>query len=266
MKFLFNPSVDSIDDVPSDFRALYEEGEGGKHVLKSDEFSKNAISAISGLSNALTASRAEARDLKTKSKGIDLSPLSEYGDSPESIAEKFAEALTEAGKGKKSAEDIERQVTKIKADLATDYETKLLKATERGDGFKGQLYTHLVTSEAMTALAEAGSIKAELALPFVAGQVKVSESEDGQFGVHVVDKAGDLRYSGSTSAPMSVKELVAEMKADKEFAPLWKSEAREGGGAPPEPRPKRQSGNDDSEKSPLDKINAGLAARKKKGR
>ena len=45
MKFLFNPSVDNIDDVPEDFRALYEEGEDDKHVLKSDDFSKSAISA-----------------------------------------------------------------------------------------------------------------------------------------------------------------------------------------------------------------------------
>lgn len=262
MKFTFDQSVDDIKKVPSDFRALYEEGEDGKHVLKSDDFSKSAISAVSGLSNALTASRAEARDLKTKNKPIDLSALSEYGDSPESIAEAFTSRLTEAGKGKKSQEDIDRQVTKIKVDLSKEYETKLEASTERGNTFKAQLYSHLVTSQATVALAEAGAINTELALPFVQGQVKVSEGDDGKFLVHVVDKAGDPRYSGATSAPMSVKELVAEIKSNNEFAPLFKSEASSGGGSPPDKRFVRKS-DDGSDKTPLDKINAGIEARRR---
>lgn len=263
MEFNFDPTVDSIDTVPSDFRGLYEEVEGGKFVFKSDEFSKSMISLATGLNTALKASRAEARALKGKS--VDLSALADYGDSPEAIAEAFTSKLAEAGKGKKSQEDIDRQVTKIKADLAQEYETKLETSTSRGDNFKSQLYTHLVTSEAKTALAEAGAINSELALPFVQGQVKVSEGENGKFMVHVVDKTGDPRYSGVTSSPMSVKELVAEIKSNKEFAPLFKSESSSGGGTTPEVRMARQTV-DDADKKPVDKIRAGIEARRRNKR
>jgi len=264
VKFDFQAAIDNIDDVPGDFRSLYEEGEEGKHVLKSDDFSKSAIAAITGLNTALKASRAEVSALKTKHKDVDLSPLSEYGDSPESIVERFNEMLAEAGKGKKSTEEIERQVSKIKADLATDYEAKLTAATQRGDTLKGQLYAHLVTSEAKSALASAGVIDVDLALPFVQNRVKVSE-EDGQFKVFVVDDTGDPRYSGVTASPMSVKELVAEIKSQERFAPLFRSESRDGGGTPPDRRPKPRQGGDAGEKTAHDKIKAGIEARRRRG-
>lgn len=259
MEFDFPQSVPKIEEVPKDFQALYEAGEDDKHVLKSDDFSKSAISAVAGLNHSLKASRAEVKDLKTQKKPVDLSALKDYGDTPEKIAEKFKEQLTEAGKGKQSQEDINRQVTKIKGDLSKEYETKLETAKTEKQTLRDQLYAHLVTSEAKTALAEAGAIDSDLALPFIKQQVKVSEA-DGRFSVHVVDKAGDPRYSGSTSSPLSVKELVAELKLNEKYGQLFRSEAPGGGGTPPGgPTPKK---GDDKDKAPIDKIKDGLAKRR----
>jgi hypothetical protein len=58
--------------------------------------------------------------------------------------------------------------------------------------------------------------------------------------VHVVDKAGDIRYSGVTGAPMSIKELVAEMKGHDRYAKLFASEAASGAG--PTRRPTASGG------------------------
>ena len=264
MKFEFNPTVDKIGDVPSDFRALYEAGSGdneGKFTLKGDDFSKAAISAVVGLNTALKASRAEAIDLKTK-KSVDLSALKSYGETPEAVAEKFTEMLTEAGKGKKSQEEIERQVSKIKTDLATEYEVKLTTAKNEKQTLRDQLYSHLVTSEAKTALAEAGAIDSSLALPFIQQQVKVTEADDGKFLVHVVDQTGDTRYSGATSSPMAVKELVAEMKGQDKYGPLFKSEALSGGAVKPNEQ-HRKPNTSGEEKTSQQKIADGIAARRK---
>jgi len=232
MEFQFIPEVASLDAVPQDFQGLYSEGEGGKYVLRTDDDGvKSAVSAITGLSKALKVARAEAQGWKGKS--VDLSALAEYGDTPESILEGFQNTLAEATKGKKTQEDFQRQVEKIKSDLGSEYAQKIEAEQKRAEALKNQLHSILVTGEARSALAEAGAIDTDLALPFLTQQVKVSE-EDGKFQVMVVDHAGDPRYSGVTGAPMSVKELVAEMKGQEKFGPLFKSDQRSGGGTKPD--------------------------------
>jgi len=256
MEFQFNPTVENIDSVPQDFRGLYAENEGGGYTLRSeDEGVKSAVSAITGLAKSLKVARAEAQGWKGKS--VDLSALAEYGDSPEAILEGFQATLADASKGKKTQEDFLRQIEKVKADLGNEYSQKVQAEQQRAEALKNQLYNHLVTSEARAALAEAGAIDADLALPFLSQQVKVSE-ESGQFAVNVVDQAGDPRYSGVTGAPMSVNELVKEMKATEKFGPLFKSDQKSGSGAPAEGQ-RRAPARNQADMSPTDKIAAGLA-------
>jgi len=256
MEFEFQRSVESIDKVPQDFQGLYVEAEdSGGFILRTDDPAvTSAVAAITGLNKSLKAARGEVKNLK--GQRVDLSPLSEYGESPEEIAERFKEQLADAAKGKKTQEDFQRQVEKIKADLGSEYGQKIEAEQQRSEALKGQLHGILVTGEAKSALAEAGSIDADLALPFLTQQVKVAE-EDGKFQVMVVDQAGDPRYSGITGAPMSVKELVQEMKGQEKFGPLFKSDQRSGSGAPAEGR--RRTGQPKGDMSSTDKIAAGLA-------
>lgn len=262
MEFDFseNTSVADINSVPQDFRGLYVEGDDGKFTLGSDnEGIKSAVAAVTRLNQALKASRAESK--AAKGKQIDLSSLSEYGDTPETIAETFNTRVTElndALKKKPDADALQRQVEKIKHDLAEAHAGELRAKDARADALTGQLHTILVTNEAKTALAEAGAIDSELAEPFINKQVKVAE-EDGKFSVNVIDAAGDIRYSGVTGAPMTIKELVEEMKQQDKFGPLFKSEAPGGGGKPPLGSPKPgQGGTNTSQLSSIDKISAGL--------
>jgi len=261
MEFDFSPTVESIESVPQDFRGLYAE-QDGKHVLRTDDDAvKAAVSAITGLNRSLKAARGEVKTLKTNK--VDLSPLSEYGDSPDTILERFNETLADATKGNKTKEEFARQIEKVKGDLGSEYASKIEAANQRAEALQGQLHSILVTGEAKSALADAGAIDAELALPFLERQVKVAE-EDGKFQVLVVDSAGDPRYSGVTGAPMSLKELVAEMKGQDKFGPLFKSGAGQGGGTPADGArraPQRQVAEGDM--TPKQKIAAGIEARKR---
>lgn len=256
MEFQFNQTVDSIESVPQDFRGLYVE-QDGKHVLSDDPAVKSAVSAITGLNRSLKAARGEAKELKGRQ--IDLSGLSEYGDSPDAILQGFQDTLADATKGKKSQEDFQRQVAKVKEDLGQAHQAELLKSNTRAEALTGQLHSILVTGAARNALAEAGAIDSDLALPFLATQIKVTE-EAGKFAVNVVDGTGDPRYSGTTGAPMSVTELVAEMKGQEKYGPLFKSDKASGAGTKPNQQRQSMQKNSD-EMSPKDKIKAGLEAR-----
>jgi hypothetical protein len=256
MEFQFNPTVETLDNVPQDFRGLYAESESGGYQLRSDdEGVKSAVSAITGLAKSLKAARAEAQGWKGKS--VDLGQLAEYGETPEAILEAFNEKLNEAVKGKKTQEDFLRQVEKVKSDLGAEYAQKIEAEQARAEALKNQLHGILVTGEARSALAEAGAIDADLALPFLSQQVRVAE-EDGKFQVLVVDQAGDPRYSGVTGAPMSVKELVMEMKGQEKFGPLFKSESKSGAGTPAAGQ-RRAPAPGGENMSSTDKIAAGLA-------
>lgn len=264
MEFDFSQhtEVTDLNSVPEDFRGLYaetEEGSGQFKLASDNPGVKSAVAAVTRLNQALKASRAEAK--AAKGQKIDLSPLADFGDTPEAIAEGVNAKLAELNDSlkKKGGEDLQRQVEKIKHDLAQAHAKEIQGRDARVEALTGQLHNLLVTNEATSALSEAGVIDADLAIPFVTKQVKVAE-QDGKFTVSVTDDAGDVRYSGVTGAPMTIKELVAEMKGKEKFGPLFKSEAPSGGGTPPGSQPKPgQFGKDTSQLSAIDKISQGIA-------
>lgn len=262
MEFDFSTSttVDKLDGVPADFHGLYKQGQDGKYSLDSDHAGvKSAVAAVTRLNTALKASRAEAK--AAKGTKVDLTALAEFGDTPETILTGFQTKLTEVNeqlKKKPGAEEMTRQLDKIKQDLAGQHSKDVTARDARITALTGQLHGLLVDNESKSALSEAGVIDADLALPFVQRQVKVEE-KDGKFSVSVVDDAKDVRYSGVTGAPMTIRELVAEMKAKDKFAPLFKSEQKGGGGKAPGGTLPRGGGKDTSQLSAIDKISQGLA-------
>jgi hypothetical protein len=257
--FLSVPSDQFKAKVPADFQGLYAEKDG-KWVLRTDDPTVgSAVTAITGLNKSNRAMRAERDALKAASP--DLSKLRDYGTDPESILKGFETKLEEikATHSTKTGQELERQVAKIRDDLGAAHRTELEKHVQRINGLTAQLHGLLVTSEATSALAEAGAVDPELVMPFIHSQVKVAEA-DGQFTVTVLQKNGDPRYSGVTARPMTIKELVAEMKADERYGQLFKSDAPRGGGAAP-PRRAGGAGAPAAPKTSLEKIQAGLEAR-----
>ncbi len=224
---LFDPSaaneVTDLNTVPADFRFMYKAGEAGKHVLDAENpVVKSSLSIFSQMKNVLKTTHQKLRTAEgTK---VDLTPLADYGQNPADIAAAFnakVEELTGQIKGadpKKIAEGVEN-LWKPKVETANTRSTKLL----------GQLENVLVNGEALRSLNGQTSAP-ELALPFIKQQVKVVE-QNGEFQVHVVDENGETRFSGTQ--PMSIKELVTEMKANAKYARLFDSEAPAGTGIKP---------------------------------
>lgn len=245
MEFDFG-AVETLDTVPEQFRPLYTQGSDGKHVIPDTH--RGVVEAITGLNKALKAARAEG-----KAKAVDLSPLAEFGDTPEKIKEAFSGKLKTLEDQLASGGKI--NVEKIKQEFTQAHAAELAKRDTRNQALQSQLYGLLVDNSATMAIAEARGVP-ELLLPFLRNQVKVVE-EDGKFHVFVVDPSGDRRFSGVTGQPMSIKELVAEMKADKKYGRLFESEALSGGGKDPasSTRPLQRQA---EPRTPVSKIAAGL--------
>lgn len=252
MDFDFTQPVDAIDKVPEQFRSLYDSNAEGKFVVK-DDF-KGVATALSGLNTSLKAARAEAKS-KTPT---DLSALAEYGADPASIKAKFDETVHALQEQITKGGDAKQNLEKIKQDLAAGHAKEIEKVTRRSEALQTQLYGLLVENAATTAVAELKGIP-ELLLPFIKQQVVVKE-ENGEFKVYVVDSAGDQRYSGLTGSPMSIKELVAEMKANEKYGRLFESDQQQGGGGMNPGGGRRTPPAQKGTLSPNDKISRGIAA------
>jgi len=223
MEFLFGP-VESLDAVPESFRPLYgAEAKEGKFLPL--ESHKGVIDAIVGLNKSLRGAREDAK----KRPNVDLSLLAEFGDSPEKIKETFTGKLKELNDQIAAGGKV--NVAKIKEDFAKEHGVEINKLNARNTALQGQLYKLLVENAAKDVLMSAKG-SPDLLLPHIKANVKVVEEGD-EFKVFVVDAAGDRRYSTVTGQPMSLVELVEEMKRDARFGRAFDSEAPVGSGMDP---------------------------------
>lgn len=254
----FSKPVTDINTVPAEFRPLYSaepSGDDNVHALRED--AQGVVKAITGLNTALKAARADAKNKKT----VDLSPLADFGEDPETILQAVNAKLEEASTA--GNKDAKRQLEKLKADMQTQQTKELENRDKRITGLTGQLYNHLVKSAATTAIAAAKGTP-DLLLPFVEQQVKVVEA-DGNFNVVVVDKDGDVRHNVAGS-PMSINELVTEMKGNEKYGRLFDSEAPNGGGTPPAGGKPVGGTKQVGDKSSLQKISGALSKMTPAGR
>jgi hypothetical protein len=248
MDFVFGP-VESLEQVPEQFRSLYAtEAKDGKYNLLDPH--KGVGEAFTGLNKALKAEREASR----KRPVVDLSLLAEYGDSVEKIKDGFGIKLKELNDQLAAGGKV--NIDKVKQEFMTAHQGELTKLGNRNTALQEQLYRHLVVNAATAACLEAKG-DAELLLPFIKQTVKVVE-EDNEFKVLVVDAEGNRRFSGVTGAPLTLTDLVAEMKVNKKYAKLFESEAPSGGGTPPGPINLPKKGRTDQPKSPTELIAAGL--------
>lgn len=219
MEFDFSQPVDAIDKVPEQFRSLYVEKEG-KHVV--NDAMQGVTGAITALHKANKATRDENDRLR---KGqVDLTPLAEFGTDVATIAQTVATRMSEmTAKGGDTAKAVE----KLRTELGTAHTAALKGEQGKTEALRGQLYKTLVTNEATKAISEAKGV-VELILPFLEKQIKVTE-QDGQFVPIVVAEDGQQRYSPATGTPMTIKELVADMRSKEQFGRLFDSEVQTGG-------------------------------------
>lgn len=222
--FSTNTKVPTLDKVPQDFRGLYKAEADGSFVLDAENTTiKSAVSAIVGLNAALRNER------KTKAPNVDLTPLAEFGAEPVAIKTKFNQMIADLTEQVKGV-----NIPKITEGIANEWSGKVTAAQAEGKALEAQLYEELVSSRATTAIAaEKGEV--ELLMPFVTKQVKTTRV-NGKLVVNVVDAAGDIRFSGVTGAPMSVTELIKEMKGQDKYGRLFASEAPRGSGVNPPAR------------------------------
>jgi hypothetical protein len=138
---------------------------------------------------------------------------------------------------KQAAEEAERKrlqgegdFKQLEQQLVKKYEGLLEQERGSVSRMRSAMEKHLIDSAALSELAKV-SDSPKLLLPHIRGRMKVVE-HDGEFHARIVDDSGNIRVGkGQGSSPMTLSELIEEMKSDKEFAPAFRGTGSSGGGA-----------------------------------
>jgi hypothetical protein len=253
MDTMLKAVVETIDAVPEAVRGFYQETDG-KFFLQVEPVDGYALEDVSGLKNTLgkemtLRKRLEKDVLKFKDLDPDrareaLAKLEELGNiDPLKEADKIVSERLEAAKKQlleKHGEELKTRDGRI---------GQLTKTVE----------SLLIDQAATAALAEAkGSV--ELLLPHVQRHTRVREA-DGKYFVDVVDKDGNARIGNAKGDPMTIADLVQEMRKSETFGRAFDGSGQSGGGKPPgnggggSPQFKRRS-DFKTEKDRADFINA----------
>lgn len=249
----FAPELENLDGIGEDFKSFYEEKDGKFLLKSSDPLIAAVAKTVNGLDGALKNSRKEAEGYKKRAG--DLKVFAEYGDNLDDIFKNVTEKFGQLNEQLKSKKDV--NVDELKKGIRESMQGEITKREETITNYRKALHKHLVEGAAVSALAKfEGSVK--LALPHVLNHLKVVE-ENGNFEVHVVKEDGSQIFSGDNPGePMGVEEFVKSMSKSDEYGPLFKSQAKNGGGADPS-RQTHRGTSQGQQLSPTQKISAGLA-------
>ena len=120
----------------------------------------------------------------------------------------------------------------LEQQLVSKYESSLKAADQEKSDMQRAMESHLIDAAAASELAR-HSDTPRLLMPHVRAMMKVVK-EDGQFVSRIVDPStGTVRIGkGQGTTPMTLTELVEEMRSNPEYAPAFRGTGSSGGGAP----------------------------------
>jgi len=222
---MLEATVDSLDGLPQDLHAEYEQGDDNRYHLKilSNFVPKDKVEDVTGLKSALQKEREnnktaaqQLRELREKMGDVDPEEYHRLQDMERKLDE---------DKAKKAGE-----WDKLKEQMTTKHNEELGKRSDREKRLLGALEQKTVDADAVSALNELkGNVT--LLLPHVKAHVRMVE-EDGAFVARVVDDAGNPRVNGEGNF-LTVRELVSEMRDQDTFAKAFENTVKSGGGTPP---------------------------------
>jgi len=213
--------ISTTDGLDEGVASFYSEQEDGSFLLNVTGANGYELENTTALKSALGKERANAQAASKALKQFEGLDATQAREALEKISE-----YADFDPDKKVAEAIKVR----EAQLIKQHEASLLSMTDENKSLIGQLEQNLITSSATKAIADLeGSV--DLLLPHVMNQTRMRRAENGSFIAEVVDSSGNPRIGDAQGSPMSISQLVEEMKTSDAFARAFKGSGSTGSGA-----------------------------------
>jgi hypothetical protein len=227
MTFKFPATLENLEGVPELFQSLYTQTDEG-YELNSDL--RAVISDGGRLSETVEKERKKALNFERE-----LKAWRKIAESPEKVQEIIETAksegsakITELQKLLDEGGNASSKFEKLKADMEVAHKKALADKDADIQRIEGSLRKHLIESAAVAAISDAkGRVKP--LLPTIVSKLQLFQ-ENGEYVVRVVDTDGDPRGDGK-GGYLDIKGLVAELREDADYAPLFEASGVSGSGA-----------------------------------
>lgn len=211
------------EDVPEALLEHYKEQSDGRWMLQGE-----GIEDVTNLKTALSTEREDRKKAETTVKAFEKAGITD----PKAAADAL-KRIEELGDldPEKEAEKIASTKFKVLQDqlVAKHAEELAAKESEVSDTVS-QIEELMIRADGASAIAgEKGSI--ELLMPIIKSSTRLVR-DNGKFAVEVVDSAGNARIGNSAGAPMTIPELVAELKTNDTYGRAFDASGTSGSGGP----------------------------------
>ena len=222
------PIVQDINEVEESLRPYYKETEKG-FMLDVQESNGYALENVQGLRSALSKERGRAQEFERKT-----SQYSELGDmTPSDIREALEElnSLKQLDPNKEADKIADQKLKSFQEQMTKKHQTEVGTAKQAADRYKGQLQGLLIDDAAKNAILAAGGNEKTIAymLPTVKASLSLRETENG-FMTQVIDSSGNPQIGDSNGNPMTVSQLVEQLKSQELWSGAFPGRNRSGGG------------------------------------
>ena len=210
--------IQSLDQIAEPLREHYVQRDG-RYVLDATPHEGLAIEDVTGLKNSLAAARGERDQLK--------SSLAQFKDLDPEAARTALQKMQEMQSWNPDKQ-VEEKIQAKLDQMRKLHQQELEKATGKTGELTKQLEQLMVVNAASEALQKNGGNIA-LLLPHVRSQVRMRQTENGMI-CEVVDAQGNPRVGDSQGNPMTIPQLVEEMRNSTDFAPAFAGTGSSGSG------------------------------------
>jgi hypothetical protein len=224
--------------LSADVQAHYGMADDGSYRLEVSPSGGFEFADTRGLKAALQKERAERSKAQASLKAL----TERVGDLDVDAAREAVAKVAEMGDWdpEKKLAEAKKQFEQQLADkyegerkqITTKYAEEIKAREDMLASTRAQLQSQLIASAGVSAInAASGSV--ELLLPIVERMARMKLDENGRYHAEVVDESGTPRLSpksGST-APMSVAELVEELRGNEKYARAFDGTGAKGSGS-----------------------------------
>ncbi len=229
--------LDTLDGIADPIKTEYTEKDG-KFYLSVEPVNGFELDDVTGLKNGLASERGVTKSLKTEleklgSKWDETTKKWTHIADPVKIKQAVAkfDEFSAFDPTKEADKIAEAKVNSIKEQLVAEHTNVVTGLTERNQVLETGISKVL---KEQVARAEILALKGvpELVLPAINAVTRVGE-KDGEFFVEVLDDKGNVRIGDSKGTPMTVKQLVAELRNTETYGRAFEGDGKQGSGKQP---------------------------------
>lgn len=224
------PVVEDINQVDENLRGHYKQTDQG-FVLDVQPTNGYSLENVAALKSALGKERATAQELSRK-----IGAFASLGDlDPSDISQRLEELekLKQLDPNKEADKLAEAKFKSVQEQMTSKFTKELTSSKTEAEKYKNELKKLKVDDAARQAIIAAGGddTTAMIMMPHVKARLSLQETENG-FMTQVLDLNGHPAIADTAGTPMSVQQLVEEMRSEPSWAKVFPGRNRSGGGRP----------------------------------